>query len=87
LKGGKADPEDQAHVHVGRLADDAFLQDARGLQEHRQEQPVGDLALVHRPVAGLVLLEDRGERGVGLDLLPLVLSESPSPTSARAVSP
>src|SRR4051812_48143925 len=37
-EGGEPDPEDQAHVDVRGLADDLLFEDARGLEEHRQEE-------------------------------------------------
>ena len=41
----EADAQDQAHVHVARVADNPLGQHAAGLHQHRQEESLGDLLL------------------------------------------
>src|SRR5437763_796684 len=61
-EGREADAQDQAHVHVARLADDALLQHPAGLNQHWQEQAVGDLLGAEFAPFLANALQNRGER-------------------------
>src|SRR5262249_13650156 len=47
-EGGEPEAEDRPRVAVARRAQDAFLQAERGLGEEREDEPLLDLARLHR---------------------------------------
>src|SRR5207249_753500 len=60
-EGREAGPEDHPHIDVARLAHDVLFEDAGGFEQHRQEQPVGDLVWTGGPFSASILGQELEE--------------------------
>src|SRR5437588_230068 len=55
----EADAQDQAHIHIARIANDAFRQYAARFDHHGQEEPIANLLGADVTVGGTPFLQNR----------------------------
>src|SRR5438128_4467908 len=61
---GEADAQDQPHIDVARVADDALGEDQAGFDQHGEEEAVGNLLRTDVAMAGPDAFEDGCKRRV-----------------------